>query len=951
MQETLLGAADLGTLGIGRQVGAGAVIGAGPAQAADVFWYEFHVPDQVTEHVRVSALTREIGSPLVATVSLFNDAPFDQFNPIDYYTPTGHRMLAQDDAGSHGGDAVIDRLLGPGDYWVAVSGSGNDNFSQTLADSGLAGSTGAFQLSVAASDPGPGYSDPNTPVVLASDPALGAVLDRSPFLLRFDLNTPIDPGTVTPQLFFNTTNDFSFGPSCTAAPVSLGNVSFEPVANELLVQPAAPLTAGYYEVVLPNYGPGGASDYVVPFQINGLAGNLDPTLQPGVTPGSAYQVPNATDGRLHQLTGAVGDDPTDAAGFDSNGVEYYHFTVGGTDPYALDAEVFAGRIGSPLEPVLTLFQADGNGLHPLMSNAGTQDRARDAVSRTPLATDPALFATLAPGDYYLAVSTGQNYPGPGITDPSQYFDPATPHSGSGGNSTGPYVFNLLLQRPGPAPHVVSVTPDTGPDGHGPLTALHVRFDEPVNLLPVAFNAFLESHNGGLSSVTLTAPDQSTAPLRLESYDSATNTATFILLSPTPAGEYSLQLSGDGPEAITSATGTPLAGNVTLTGEHRFETTFQVSGAPPRWAASFQPGSHDPQHPQNVGVLFPVRLSRKVTFSRPATSRSSDTEDDYSFTVLQSRLYTMTISGSALPAQFTVTFLDPMGQVIDSYTYDRRHPPLPFQMAAGTYTLRISWSGAPGPYTVKLGLINSPENPTPLVVGSGPALRVRLLTSTGDGAAPAAPAVTGGGAPSGVVGAASSSGALPGAFTLPGSALLAQGFSPLQGVGSAGGTDSPTGGEQLAVRAPAAQGGADPQLTLVAVTQAPLDAPSEGNVALAPAALVPRAMSGRSVLGHVGTASRLLDVLYEYWDWFNASVLSPAEPIPGPSAPSAEAEAGQGGLGSVLPRHAPVAGAAEAVSDTSWAWACAVAAGALAVPSRSRRRGGARMVRVGVSPSR
>src|SRR5207302_1042383 len=80
-QETLLGAADLGTLAVGGQVRAGAVIGAGPARAADVFWYEFHVPDLVTEHVRLSVLTREIGSPLVGAVSLFNDAPFDQFNP------------------------------------------------------------------------------------------------------------------------------------------------------------------------------------------------------------------------------------------------------------------------------------------------------------------------------------------------------------------------------------------------------------------------------------------------------------------------------------------------------------------------------------------------------------------------------------------------------------------------------------------------------------------------------------------------------------------------------------------------------------------------------------------------------------------------------------------------------------------------------------------------------
>src|SRR5262249_49336094 len=160
-----------------------------------------------------------------------------------------------------------------------------------------------------------------------------------------------------------------------------------------------------------------------------------------------------------------------------------------------------------------------------------------------------------------------------------------------GNSTGPFVLNLLLQPPGPAPHVVAVTPETAPD-NGALMGVHVRFDEPVNLLPVAFNAFLETQwqDGTLPSVALTGPGGSVAPLRLESYDDATSTANFVLLSGVPAGAYSLVLSGDGPGGIASATGTPLAGNVGLPGEHEFLATFGVShAASSSTAFTSQPG--------------------------------------------------------------------------------------------------------------------------------------------------------------------------------------------------------------------------------------------------------------------------------------------------------------------------------------------------------------------------
>src|SRR5262249_39796561 len=150
---------------------------------------------------------------------------------------------------------------------------------------------------------------------------------------------------------------------------------------------------------------------------------------------------------------------------------------------------------------------------------------------------------------------------------------------------------------------VAVTPELGP-GNGPLTGVHVRFDQPVNLLPVAFNAYLESNwtDGALPSVTLTDLNGNSAPLRLESYDDDTNTPNFVLLSGLPSGVYFLGLSGDGRLGVTSLSGAPLAGNVALPGAHKFLTMFRVSGAAGITNTyTSQPGNDDLAHAQQLGV--------------------------------------------------------------------------------------------------------------------------------------------------------------------------------------------------------------------------------------------------------------------------------------------------------------------------------------------------------------
>jgi hypothetical protein len=942
--ETLDQALDLTSLAPGSQLSVSGVIGAGPHGAADVNWYEFEL--SATAEVRLTAAPGPAGQPLVATLSLYNDAPFDRFSPIDPYTPDGHRLLAQDDAGTHPGPAALDRLLGPGKYWVAVSGSGNDYFHPFLAGSGYDGGTGSYQLSLTASDPGPAYDDLTVPVVLASDPAPNAALESSPFVLRFDLNAPVDPSGVvvgsdpsdTAQLWFNTTNDFS--PSdATQVDLSWAWVSLEQNAdgndNELQIALASPLGAGYYQAVLQGYGPGG-SDYVVPFRIAGPVGNADPFQQPGDSVNTAQDIPHADDGRLHQVAGAIGVDPTDPFGFDPSAVQFYGFSISGPGTYAFGAEVFAGRIGSPLDPALTLYRVGPLGdLEFVASNGDTGDQSltTDGHDR-PLAGDAALLLSLPGGRYFLAVSSGLDFPDPLEPTRAGVFNPFVPQSASAGNSTGPYVLNVLVQPAGPAPRVVSVVPDQGPAGDGPLTAVRVRFSQPVNLVPLAFQAFQASlaqtgsSNGALASVALTDALGRPYDLRLESYDDTTNTATFVLLDGVPPGTYNLQLSGAGPQAITGAGGTPLAGN--LPGSTDFTASFAVTGAPgdvTSWASL--PGFDSPQRAQPIGALFPGQLSGGITITRDASAGAGAAEQDYSFQLLQQRSYTLTVSGASLPPGLTLTLLDAAGAALHSYTYDPRTPSPSFFLAPGTYTLRVSWSRGVGAYSLNLGMPGTPENPMPLVVGPGPALRARLLTNAPDAAPP--PLLSAGSAPApGPVTTASTGGPLgmAGLLTLPSSPLIAQAFSPLNGVAAPGGAAT-DGGSRLIVQAPAASGLESLLLGVLIGTQPPLpDAAAE------PPAQSP---AGGQADADLDTVLRVVDVFFESWGWFSlpAPVPTPA-PAPATPTPSAAEDgvSGGDGLGAALPqadRHAPADG------DPA-AWVVALAAGAALIPQR-RRRGG------------
>jgi hypothetical protein len=750
--DTLDVAQGLGALSGNVQVGAVGTIGDGSAGAADVDWYSFSLAG--TANVSLKTLARLGGSSLNSVLTLYTSDGFN-FNE-----------LAQDDGGTHGGDSEIDRLLGPGTYYLAVSGSGNSYFNPFLANSGNFGSTGDYGLSVTSVDAGLGAFGP---VVLATNPGANSALSSSPMTIRIDLSGALDTSLFTYdptqpdqtiQLIDTSTNQ----------PVALGSVNFDYSANELQLTPAGPLAPGSYQVILAgdssahlsvlrdlSGNPLGADSPVSPgqdftfgFQVTGTEGGTgaDDTAV------TAHFLGDVTGKGVLQVTGAIGDDPAyNPANADPNlanpasDVDLYHFQITGAGKFAFGAEVFAARFGSLFaDPALTLFDSN---LNVIAVNDNTQNNAQATNGTVPLFNEPVIFSGLTAGDYYLGVSSAGN-----VSNLSQgilpgtngVYTPAQSHSGSGGFSTFPYVLNLEVQPASTLPQVASVSIQAGAVLSGPPGQLVVRFTQPVNLAELSFQAFQQTSTGVLAAVYVEGaaanphpelPDANAYVPRLVSYDAATNTATFIFLDPLPPGLNVLHLSGG--SGLTDLAGQPLVGN-DPSGD--YVVPFTV-GEPPLRNPSGNPlprqdqePNNDAQHPQDLGILFPRDLQTGVNVIRDFTGNPagapSDTADYYRFQILQGGQYFFGLPSSAnLPPGTQPTITDASGNVVATNQIGGGSLWLAALNTPGTYSVSLSgWSAKAAPnvtYTLRITSGVSLENPTPLTSGPAPALRLRLVT--------------------------------------------------------------------------------------------------------------------------------------------------------------------------------------------------------------------------------
>jgi hypothetical protein len=724
-----------------------------PAGAGEVDWYCFTLGSASRVQLDVRALPAV--SPLQSVLSLYNSDPND---PVDYYDPTGNRLLVQQDGAKQGGNASVAWSLAPGTYYVAVSGSGDLYFNPFLVGSGYAGSTGPYNLSLTATDLGLTSSD--GPIVLASDPQPNATLNLSPFVLRFDLSSALNTsGNVLQgvQLIENPTGQFGQGDQV----VPLASWNFSTSANELQLTPSAPLAPGSYEVILAGLETPGrfvlanmagqplgkdalhplGQDYVLRFQVDGIEGNTGLTTMGDDTAATANPLGDITNAGLVQVTGAIGVDPSDPVPFDASDVNLYRFQVTGSGRYALTAEVFAGRIGSPLMPAISLLQYDpsDNVFHILQSNAGTQNGVVADNSTTPLFFDAALTAGLTPGVYYLAVTDNGNAPQP---DPAGLplityddFDPVAAEASGMGFTTGNYVLNLQVTPDNDAPQVTSVTLAGGtPLRPGaalgaPPSQINVTFSEPVSLLQLLQGTYLETGDTAMQAAYIAGPNGQYF-LRLESMDDGGREADFILYDRLPAGSYQLHLSG--AAGLTDLAGNPLTGNQP---GGDFVIPFAVVGPTlGTWREDVEPND-SPAQAQGLGVLFPNELVNGVEITRDAqslvNSQPTDTADYYTITVLQAKQYDFVLDNTGTVPGLQVSI---SGGSLTNWVNLTSGNGFSFaNLAAGTYLVRVDgWTAAQRfnvTYQLTISIGQSAELPPPLTQGAGPLIQIRRVTGT------------------------------------------------------------------------------------------------------------------------------------------------------------------------------------------------------------------------------
>jgi hypothetical protein len=755
---TLDQAQSLGDLTVAGQARVQGTIGDGSGTDGQVNWYSFTL--DAPAQVSLATFDQQTGNPLVSVVSLYNT---DTDNTNDPFVPSGWRLLAQDDGAGHGGDASIVRSLSANTYFVAVSGSGDRYFHPSIANSGYPGKTGDYDLRITAQDLGLAVP-PDGPVVLATDllspidpvtatpsPGVNAEISRSPLLIRLDFSEPIDPSTIQPgvnlQLLFSPDGDFS---SSLVQSVTV-NPYFDASANELKLGLSQPLGPGFYEVLLTGDGSSGApvlmdlsgnalgqdanhptgQDYTFTFHISGADGNPAAAAADDQTPSGANELGDITQAGIVQAAGVIGDDSLDPVPFNPADIDLYHFRITGPGRFAFQTEVFAGRVGSPLDSEVSLFRLDptDNQLPLIALNNDTTNNTKTFDgTQTPLYTDSSLFAGLTEGDYYIAV-TGAGYVpallSQDLPTPNSVFDPTVSHL-EGGSSIGDYVLNLYVQPDNVPPQVLSVQLADGSaltDGAvlpSPPTGLAVKTSEPVNLTELDQEAVLRTNQNIVNAVFISGPQGVFYP-RFSSYTDTDN-ATFLMYDALPNGAYQLHLSGR--QGLTDLAGNPLVGN-DFWGDYVIRFTVN---SPPR-GSSTDPLTWFVQGQQDLGVLFPNELAKGVHLVHSplagGTSQPPGSVDSLQIQLLQKKPYIFLLTSTSLPRTLTLKVLDDLGNPLRCVP--RRilgGIKLVEVLAPGTYTILVQgWSPAAG-YTLTVSIAQAMEPIPPLTVGPRPSIRIR-----------------------------------------------------------------------------------------------------------------------------------------------------------------------------------------------------------------------------------
>lgn len=702
--DTLDQADDLGTV---TSIQVNGAIG---SQGVDVDWYQFHLDTASTVTLQTT----------VGTVGLYNSA-HDDFN--DLRDLIGHRLLAQEGTAVSAGGQIT-RDLAAGTYFVAVSGGGNLYFNPFIANSGLPGTSGSYQLDIA-----------STPLELSGPDPQPLAVDASSLIVRVDLSSALD---FTPSVTLATAG---------GADIPLLWTNYNTDIDELQLTTVTPLATGDYTATITDAD--GHVRLMVAVHLPGpTAGGLIDLEND--TPATSIDLGDIEQQGLIQIAGAIGDDAYyNFSGIDptfnpGNDVDLYHFTITATGPVGLQAEVFAGRISSPLDAGISLYRLDPISGH-LQFVAGNNQSYNPTASTNRLSSlfyDPAIMAGVTAGDYYIAVSHGANTQSPAelqlAGEESGLFDPEVAHSGSVGESVGPYILNLKVVELPDLPVVTSVSIADQSTLTSAPTMLSVSFSEYMNLTGLAFTAFQETSQSTIAGVYIVdAQGHKTFP-RLTAFDTNTMTAQFKMLDRLASGSYELHLSGN--QGLTNIAGGALVGN---THDGDFVTSFTVAasdvgtdGNPLMWTHSTS--SESESGLQSLGALFPHELQTGVQIVRAAGSasgRDRDQSDDYQFEILQQQDYFIYLSGRSLPDGVTLTLFNHDGTEVPVVGFHDGHS-LSVTLQPGSYVLHVGvWSTGQSRglrYQIELYLTGSSDDSPPLFSGPGPAVGIRLVTNFDQG---------------------------------------------------------------------------------------------------------------------------------------------------------------------------------------------------------------------------
>lgn len=441
-----------------------------------------------------------------------------------------------------------------------------------------------------------------------------------------------------------------------------------------------------------------------------------------------------------QVSGIIGDDRfydvTSEDPFAMNpaaDVDLFRFSITGDGTFGLIAESFAGRIGSPLDPALTLFRTDEFGsLQFVATNNNSMNPIESTNGQIPFFSDAVLFSGLSAGEYFLAVSSSGNdaeYGSDGV------FDPQVAHSGINGGSVGNYVVDLSVYADNFAPQVVGQVFNLPGQGEVDLTNglaedlpyapthLSLQFSESVNVQQLAQSSFQQVGQNTVRAVFIEAADGTRYFPRFESYDATTETARFLMLDDLPNGDFELHVSG--ALGLTDLAGNPLG---------EFIRQFKVADASRVGVSTLRTnaaGNDSIETAQDLGVIFPHDVQSGVKLIRDAATNATqpaDSDDYFRFELLQSKSYFFTLSnfGEGTPPAMEV--FNSAGQVMPLVSLPGRQGLLGF-LSAGEYVLHLGpWdagSAANVTYHVEMKFGAASENPTPLTSGAAPAVGIRL----------------------------------------------------------------------------------------------------------------------------------------------------------------------------------------------------------------------------------